>query len=164
MFSAKEILDMAVQIEKNGEKIYRKAIQEVTDAELIGLLEWMADEEAGHAKWFTDLKTEWTPSESNPLADEMSQQLFAEIMGDNGFSLKEVDFAAIRSTEQLVRLFIEFEYDSILFYELIGPFMDTNETKQLLKRIILEEHRHIDRLKEVLDSDADAVVIPTGVI
>ena len=161
MFSAKEILAMAVKIEKNGEKIYREAVQEINHPQLIELLEWMAEEEARHAEWFADMRLKWDPEHDNPLADEMSHQLFSEVIGDQGFSLNEVDFNAIRSTKQLVRLFIEFEYDSILFYELIQPFTKTDETKQLLKRIILEEHRHIDKLKEIINTDTETVANST---
>ena len=153
---------MAIQIEKNGERIYREAVQKIDDTELAGLLKWMADEEARHAKWFEDLKNQWDPSNDNPLADEMSRQLFAQVIGDRNFSLKEVNFTAIRSTDQLIRLFIEFENDSILFYELIQPFVEGEQTKQMFKRIILEEHRHIERLKEVLDSDKDKITERTG--
>ena len=55
MFSANEILDMAIKLEKNGEVVYRDAIANVSNPELITLLEWMADEEVKHADWFAEL-------------------------------------------------------------------------------------------------------------
>ena len=57
MFSTGEILDLAVQIEQNGEAVYRDAIGLLSDPELVFMLGWMADEEARHAKWFADLNT-----------------------------------------------------------------------------------------------------------
>ena len=52
LFSANEILDMAIKLEKNGEVVYRDAIANISNPELITLLEWMADEEVKHADWF----------------------------------------------------------------------------------------------------------------
>ena len=45
MFTINEILNMAIQIEKNGEAVYRKSIEQISDPKLVSLLEWMADEE-----------------------------------------------------------------------------------------------------------------------
>ena len=50
MFFADEILDMAVQFEKNGEAVYRRAAVKVSNPALSALLEWMAGEEARHRK------------------------------------------------------------------------------------------------------------------
>ncbi|MEJ2730861.1 MAG: ferritin family protein [Deltaproteobacteria bacterium] len=45
-----EILDMAIQLEKNGESVYRNAVDKVKDPDLVSLLKWMADEEALHGR------------------------------------------------------------------------------------------------------------------
>ena len=58
MFAIKEIIDMAIRIEKNGEAVYRSAMEKISNPALVSLLEWMADEEDCHAKWFSDLKQE----------------------------------------------------------------------------------------------------------
>ena len=58
LFSANEILDMAVKLEKNGEAVYRDAIGKVAKPEFIALLESMADEEVKHADFFFNLKLE----------------------------------------------------------------------------------------------------------
>jgi len=162
VFTVEEILDLAIKIEKNGEKVYRDAIEVVANAELAAMLEWMADEEARHAEWFKSLKKEWVSAEANPLAGEMSRQLFSEIIGDSNFSLKEVNFALIRKPKQLLELFIEFEKDSILFYELIQPFLDKKKTRELIQRIILEEHRHIEHLKEFMETEIGIVIDKSG--
>ena len=43
---------MAIKLEKNGEVVYRDAIEKVSNPELITVLEWMANEEVKHANWF----------------------------------------------------------------------------------------------------------------
>jgi rubrerythrin len=157
VFTVEEILNMAIKIENNGEKVYRDAISQVEDAALIELLKEMADEESRHAEWFNDLKKEWGSAVDNPLAEEMSRQMFSEIIGDRSFSLKEVNFELVRDRQHLINLFIEFEKDSILFYELIQPFLDKSKTRRMLDEIIKEEHRHIERLQEFFETDAGLV-------
>jgi len=56
LFTINEILDIAIRLEKNGEAVYRNAIDKISNPTLISLLEWMAAEESNHAKWFNDLK------------------------------------------------------------------------------------------------------------
>ena len=92
MFSTNEILDMAIKLEQNGEAVYRKAIEKVSQSELVPLLEWMADEEVKHANWFADLKRKLETKRSNPFVEEMSRELFNDLLGEENFSLKDVDF------------------------------------------------------------------------
>jgi len=154
LFSAIEIIDLAIKLEKNGEAVYRDAIEKVPKPGLVPLLEWMADEEVKHAKWFADLKHNLETRNENPFAAEMSRELFNEMLGDKNFSLKEVDFTSIENLEDLVKVFIEFEKDSIIFYEVLKPFVEDPVAREFLQKIIDEEKRHIERLKGIADSKA----------
>jgi rubrerythrin len=139
LFSASEILDMAIKIEKNGEAVYRNAIDKVPKLELVLLLEWMADEEAKHANWFSNLKLDIRENRANPFMEEMSRELFDDILGDKNFSLKDIDFS-----------FIDFEKDSVLFYEVLEPFIEDPDALKNLKKIIEEEKNHIKKLQEFM--------------
>ena len=152
MFSAIEIIDLAIKLEKNGEAVYRDAIEKVSNPGLVPLLEWMADEEVKHANWFADLKHNLETRNENPFAEEMSRELFNEMMGEKNFSLKDVDFSSIETVEELIGVFIEFEKDSIIFYEILKPFVEDPAARKYLQKIIEEEKYHIDRLKEVSDT------------
>ena len=50
MFSLKDIIDIAVQIEQNGERVYRNAAGKIEDPSLRSLLQWLADEETQHVE------------------------------------------------------------------------------------------------------------------
>ena len=152
MFSAIEIIDLAIKLEKNGEAVYRDAIGKVSNPGLVPLLEWMADEEVKHANWFADLKHNLETRNENPFAEEMSRELFSEMLGEKNFSLKDVDFSSIETVEELIEVFIEFEKDSIIFYEILKPFVEDPAARSYLQKIIEEEKHHIDRLKEVSDT------------
>jgi len=151
LFSAKEIIELAIKIEKNGEAVYRSAIEKVPNPGLVPLLEWMADEEVKHANWFAELKHNLETKNENPFVEEMGHELFNEMLGDKNFSLKDVDFAAIEEIDDLIETFIEFEKDSIIFYEVLKPFVEDPVVREYLNKIIDEEKQHIELLKEITD-------------
>ncbi|MEN8780244.1 MAG: ferritin family protein, partial [Desulfobacterales bacterium] len=75
MFSAREVLDIAIRLEKNGETVYRGAIKKLSDPNLSLLLEWMADEEARHARCFSRMQQKLTLEPPDPMAEEMGHDL-----------------------------------------------------------------------------------------
>lgn len=150
MFSAYEILDIAEKLEKNGENVYREAIAQTEDLSLKELLKWMADEEVVHAEWFSKLKSEVKLDEDFHLIKEMGGGLVSDLVGEQSFSLKEVDFSAIEGTRDLIEVFIEFERDTILFYEMLESFIIDEEIGEKLNRIMDEEKAHISKLQGLL--------------
>lgn len=144
---------MAIRIEKNGEAAYRSAIERISDPALVSMLEWMADEEVKHAKWFRELKRDADAKDKNPFMQEMNGDFFSDVMGDQRFSLRDVDFSKVIRVDELIDIFIEFEKDSILFYELLQPFLQEEETRDALNQIIEEEKRHIEQLQEFIESE-----------
>jgi rubrerythrin len=157
MFSPKEILDIAIRLEKNGEAVYRNVIRKNPGSPLRELLEWMAEEEVRHAEWFADLQQS-LEKESHPIMEEMSQELLKDLLGQQTFSLKEVDLSRVEDLDILIGRFIEFERDTILFYQMLQPFLKDETALQHLEVIIAEENRHIEKLQEFLESSSKAAV------
>ena len=148
MFSIREVFDLAIQIEKNGEQYYRDARQKISNPSLSSLLEWLADQEEKHLSWFSERKEGLETKGDDLELAEMSGSILQGILGDQSFSLKEADLSKIDNVEALIQLAIEFEKDSILFYEMIGSFIEDGETSEKLNEIIAEENRHIELLEE----------------
>ena len=159
LFSANELLDMAIKLEKNGETVYRNAINKVVKPELIAMLVWMADEEVKHANFFSKLKLELETNRANPFMEEMSRELFDDLLGDKNFSLKEVDFSLIENSEDLIAIFIEFEKDSVIFYKVLEPFVEDPAARKQLKEIIEEENCHIQNLQEFIGRQEEFTII-----
>ena len=150
MFSVLEILDMAIQLEKNGESVYRNAVDKVTNPDLVSLLTWMADEEARHMRWFSEVKKNYEAHSNNPFMDEMGRQVFGGILGDKNFSHQDVDFTRVDRSDDLIDIFIEFEKDTVLFYETLILFIEDNDTLENIAKIIAEENNHIKKLQGFL--------------
>ena len=148
--NAGEKLRLAIQLEKNGESVYRDAVDKVTKPDLASLLIWMADEEASHRRWFSEMKKKVETHSINPFMAEMSRQVFGGILGDKSFSHQDVDFSRVDRLDDLIGIFIEFEKDTVLFYETLIPFVEDNDTLENIAKIIAEEHDHIKKLNEFL--------------
>ena len=127
MFSAYEILDIAVKLEKTGKRSTARQWGQTGDLSLKELLKWMADEEVKHAEWFSELKGKVELNEDHRLIREMSGDLVSKFVGEQSFSLKDVDFSAIKGTRELIEVFIEFERDTGLCYEMLDSFMSYEE-------------------------------------
>jgi rubrerythrin len=159
LFSANELLDVAIKLENNGEAVYRNAISKVVKPELIAMLEWMADEEVKHANFFSKLKLELETNLANPFIEEMSRELFDDLLGDKNFSLKDVDFSLIENSEELIAIFIELEKDSVIFYKVLEPFVEDPIARRHLKKIIEEENRHIQNLQEFIGRQEEFTIV-----
>jgi rubrerythrin len=158
MFTAHEILDLAIQLEENGEAVYREAAGQASNADIRELLLWMAEEEVKHTRWFTELKQEIQTGSINPFMEEMSRKVFSGILGDKSFSHRDVNFAEIERTEDLIKIFIEFEKDTVIFYETLIPFIEDNHTLHYVTKIIAEENNHIKKLHEILAAKTEMPV------
>ena len=150
MFTAQDILDIAIRLEKNGEKTYRDARLHISNDELKALLAWIAQEEQNHARWFTELKNRLTKGEDHHLMAELSRALVEDVVQGQSFSLQEVDFETIDSPDKMLRTFVEFEDDTIAFYEVLKTFIDKTAIAAQLEQIILEEKKHMATFQEML--------------
>jgi rubrerythrin len=151
MFTLSEIIDLAIRIEKNGEKAYRKAQEEVSNPSLASMLQWLAEEEVEHEKWFTQLKEKAATLAEDPKLEEMGKAILQGVLGDQTFSIKDADFSKTEDINSLLELSVEFEKDTVLFYEMLSAFIDDEETLSQLDKIIEEEKRHVQLLEEFLE-------------
>jgi len=147
MFSRRDIFELAIQIEKNGEKICRQALKQNIDSSLRKLILWMADEEQKHIKWLQELITAADPLGGDTQLEKVNRGLLKDILGKQGFSLADADFVKIKGINALLNVFIEFENDTILFYDLIRSVDNDPKTLKFLDGIVSEEKNHIKKLK-----------------
>jgi len=152
MFQIREIIDLAIQIEKNGEKIYRNALKLASDPSISALLQKLAEEEAQHIEWFSKFKQKIPSTIEDPQLEEMGKAILNSILGKQAFSLEDADFQKIRRIGDLLKLAIEFEQDTVFFYEMIRPLVNEVGASDHLDRIIEEENQHIQTFQKILRS------------
>ena len=151
MFSLKDVIEMAIQIEKNGEKVYRTALEKASDLSLVSLLQHLVDEEVRHIQWFYELGKKAETSVDAPHIEKAGKSLLQQILGNQSFSLADADLSNMQGIEALLTTAIEFERDTALFYEMVQSFVQDQDVSQQLETIIREEHQHARDLEKFLD-------------
>jgi rubrerythrin len=152
MFTLTDIIDIALQIEKNGESTYRRAQRKASDPSLADLLGLLADEELEHQRWFAEFKSRAGTNPVDKNLEAMGRELFQNILGEKAFSLDDVDLSRIPDIQTVMRISAEFEQDTVVFYEMLEPFVEEPQSREDLHLIIEEEKGHLRKLQERLGS------------
>ena len=155
MFSCEDLFDMAVQIEQNGERMLRNAQKQVTNLKLMSLLQRLADEEIEHAKMFSDLKPKVKQEIQYSELEDLGKSLLRDTLGDQSFSLKDTDFSKVENENELISIMIEFEKDTVLFYEMIRTVISDKAVQACLEKIIEAENQHAQKLQTFLASETE---------
>jgi rubrerythrin len=150
MFLLKDIIDMAIQIENNGEKVYRRALEALSDLSMASCLRQLAEDEFRHSQWLSQLDIKTKATVNDPHVEKAGRDLLQKIIGDQSFSLADADFSNMEDTKALLTTAIEFEYDTALFYEMIRPFVQDRAVLHQLDKIIQEEQQHAQNLEQML--------------
>jgi len=149
MFTLTDVRNIAVQIEQNGEEAYRQAAIQARDPELARIFSWMADEENKHGVLFTAIIADRTPSTEQAELEAMGRSLLQDIVRSQTFSLEQQRLGQATSLEDLLLQSIEFETDTIGFYEFLAGFLDDPEAITLLNGIIEQERGHVRQLEQM---------------
>jgi len=150
MFSTGEIIDIAIQLEQNGASLYLNAANHQVDSVLKSKLKWLAEEELAHVKHFTAMRQTLKIEVVDPSLAEMGRRLFEQSMGKQSFSLTGESLDKIGSIEDLIEMAVEFEEDTIIFYQMLQSFIEDIAVTKQLDDIIEEERRHISQLQTIL--------------
>lgn len=154
MFTIRDVLDLAIQIETNAERVYRRFVEHSSTPALSERLIWMADQETQHARWFADMRQGLDQPVEDLRMVEMGRELLSQVMGAQSFSLGEARIGSIRDAHDLLTLIMQFERDTIGFYNLFKMLIEDPHDLEILERIIVEEQRHLQQI-ELYFQDSD---------
>jgi rubrerythrin len=150
VFNADEIFEMALQIERNGEKFYRDSAKKVRDSEAIDLLTKLADMEVEHQKIFRGMKSALSAADKRAMTFDPNNEAglyLASLANTKVFFEKDVDTSKL---DGIFKSALAAEKDSIAFYLGMKDLVPTGSGKEKIKEIIKEEMRHIRILGERL--------------
>ena len=157
VFNTDEIFEMAIRIENNGAAFYRKAAGSQSDTKNQKFLESLANMEDRHQKIFTDMRTTLTEKDKVPKVfdpyNEVSQYLaaMADTMGGEGSPSVADSLTGDETLEDILRIAVGLEKDSILFYLGIKDLIPHQSGKDRIDEIIKEERRHVVQLSNLLE-------------
>jgi rubrerythrin len=142
-FTAKEIFEMAKQIERNGVAFYQKAAKSVSDAGEKEMLLDLARMEEDHEATFEKMEAELKEQESAPTVfdpEDEGVQYLKSLADTRVFFEKEIDLSSIKS---ILKSAITAEKDSIVFYLGMKELVPEKLGKERIDAIIKEEMSHI---------------------
>ncbi len=157
-FSIDEVFEMAEQIERNGQRFYREAEKTIrSNYKIQKLMSLLANMEANHEKVFANmrelvLKSSDMRSILNPEFDpdgSVSIYLHSIVEGKI-FDLNTIPNIENRSPEDILKMAIEREKDSIIFYLGIKDLVSEDFGQDKVDQIIREEMSHIVYLSKEL--------------
>lgn len=159
-FNADEIFEMAEQIERNGAKFYRRAAELFKGPQTGQIFLGLASMEDEHEKIFAAMRASLTEQERKETVYDPDGQavLYLRAMA-NGFVFDIKAEPAKRLTgkekmEDILKMAIGFEKDSIVFYLGIKDVVPERLGKERIDAIIKEEMSHIASLSKNLKTFA----------
>ncbi len=160
LFQAAEILDMAIEIERQGLAFYSGCAAARATESVATVFEYAAEEERRHIETFSKMKrdlAEYTIPESYPGETRSYVRGF---VGTRVFqSVDEATCSAEEMADELeaVEKAVELEHGAISFYTGAKELVRESE-REIIDEIIAEEHQHIRnllRLKHDLTAGSD---------
>jgi len=151
IFSGSEIVEMGIQIEKNGYDFYTILIEKARKPKAAEIFKFLAGEEEKHIAVFTsmlDSVREYTPPESYPgeylayMSGLASEYVFTQ--KDKGKDIAK----KIKSDNEAMDLGIKFEKDSIIFYEGMKKAIPEYDLK-IVDKLIEQEQHHLKMLTDL---------------
>jgi rubrerythrin len=147
-FSGRELIEIAVGIEKNGAAFYNSLAGSTKNPEAKGTYKYLADQEKEHAAVFQKmlgLVSEYKPPET--YTEDYKRYLKALIdslvFTDDKVTLETAK--KVKSDAEAIQVGVGAEKDSILFYMEVKELVRPAERK-VVKKIIEEEKSHLRQL------------------
>jgi rubrerythrin len=153
VFTAAEALEMAMEIEKNGEVFYNEAAAKSTDSEVKALFEDLAVQEQGHYQAFLKMSKGTQPATELPTAEYDQYQTYVQVALENALFAgpdKALALAAqADDRDTALRAAIGFEKDTLLFFYDLRDMVNEAD-RETISLIIREEKKHVRRLAKML--------------
>lgn len=146
-FFGKEILEAAVQIERNGQAFYEQVSQQTTDQGVREVFSDLAVEEKKHISQFQALSDCLVdPPDSMEREDYalyLDHLIVEHVFKEDGSGERKA--GETKSAVEAVGLGIQFEKDTLLFFHELHPLVRAEE-QRVVDQLILWEKEHLVRL------------------
>jgi rubrerythrin len=152
-FTAAEALEMAMEIEKNGETFYNAVAAKSSDSDAKALFEDLAVQERGHYKVFHKMLQDVAPAPVLPVDIYDEYQAYVQTALDNAlFAGPDKALALAEQAEDkeaALRAALGFEKDTLLFFYDVRDMVSERD-QETISGIIREEKKHVRRLARML--------------
>lgn len=151
-YSANEIVQLALQIEREGQAFYQQAERLARDLQAKELFRFLGAEEVNHAETFRRIAAELSVDSQEYAEEEAFAYMHALIAGRVFTDPAEAFQRAEAGNHQaLVKHAIGFEKETILFFQALREVV-REQDHRLVDEMIAEEKEHVKRLAGMLTS------------
>ncbi len=140
------IFDFAMQMELDGEKLYRELADKTTNTGLKKIFSSLADEEVVHYNVFKNIKGHSSLDVEGTTILEDSKNIFAQ-MKESG----DINISKDQGHKEAYQLALEMEKKAYLFFEEKAQETQVPAEEKLLKAIAREERRHHRLIEGIID-------------
>lgn len=148
IFSGSEIVEIGIQIEKNGRDFYNTLVRPASNPKAKEIFKYLSGEEERHIIAFQKILgsiEKYEPAES--YSDEYFKYMNA-LASQHIFTQENKGSHIAKQTKddkEAVNLGIGFEKDSIIFYEGMKKVVPAGDLR-IVEELILEEQNHLTQL------------------
>lgn len=157
LFSDLEGLRIAMEIEDRGRNFYQKAYENAQKPEHKDLFLLLKHEEVVHYETFKSmyeqLKAEEGSNDTEYLFDQEASRYLTVLAEGHVFPDNENAAAAVaklNTLEEVLKLALQAEKDSILFYDELARQSKFEKARQVFLRLKEEEQTHVVKLREII--------------
>lgn len=151
IFAGSEIVELGIQIEKNGRDFYNTLVTKSKIQKAKDMFKHLAEEEEKHIVVFQKILNSvnrYEPAESYPGEYLAYMNVLA---GEYVFTQKDKGkqiAQEIKSDKEAIDMGIGFEKDSIIFYEGMKKVVPEHDYK-IIEQLINQEQEHLRRLSDL---------------
>ena len=150
-YSARDILNQAIQIEEAGTKLYNRLSEMTEDYQQKNIFQVMANEELKHINIYKDfIEKIDEPLTDQQTADDDFDPVKHELLKDRIFNRLEIVQKAgkIKSVGDAMNYLVEIEIDVVNFFENFRKLLNVADQPQL-GAVINEERSHVKMLVDL---------------
>ncbi len=150
-FSGQEIVEIAIRVEKNGEKLYHILAEQTEIMTVKNAFTALANEESKHIASFDRIREiigRFEPDEAYPGEYSLYLQALAD---ENVFSKKDIfmDLAKkVVTVTEALDLAVMFEKETLIFLHGVQDSLEQGD-RPVLNELIMQEKEHIQKLSEI---------------
>jgi rubrerythrin len=149
-FTAYEFIELAMDVEKNGEYFYSEHAKRLPKGVLKDLFVDLANQETSHYEYFQTLRNR-IKGQVCYLDCPGNQELYIKALADENVFVRSkidemLDADEFLSVDEILDYALDMEYSSIMFYNTLRPYL-TRRERPLLDKVVHDEGSHVTYLE-----------------
>ena len=155
-YNADEVFEMAIQIERNGEKFYAISAERSSEPKAKEMLEKLRDMEADHQKIFASLREKISDQSAEPFVFDPDGQIgmYLRAAADSHiFNVNRDPGDMVKKdapAKEIMDTAIHFEKDSIVYFLGMQDMVPEKLGKSEIGKLVEKEKKHILFIRETM--------------